>query len=250
MLSSFAKKANLWAIVLGALARSPGTVGAGLLARSEEYNRIDFSRLKTVRYYPRDSVIFLRGRGNPKPIRLYCPADQYSQIAAAIEKGFTAGQRAWAAELARRGPSAVPERLWASAAVLAAGAALFASPMSISPLNIGLLVAAVAGVWLPAVNRFISVGLCCTVLGYALLTVKEMLTVRISTTEKELRDYAASQGVQLEGAIPNDILGNFAPYQTMHAGEWAGLAVAGLGALALVLICVQRMRLEQRRAVR
>lgn len=38
MLSGFVKSGNRLAVILGALARSPGTVGAGLLAKSEEYN--------------------------------------------------------------------------------------------------------------------------------------------------------------------------------------------------------------------
>ena len=87
MISKKARKASSLAILLGALLGSAGTVGAGLLAKSEQRNRIKLNELKWVLYYPKDSAIKIRGKGNPKPILLYCPPGRYEEIEAVIRNG-------------------------------------------------------------------------------------------------------------------------------------------------------------------
>lgn len=233
MLSGFVKKTNKLAIFLGFLARNPGLAGAGILARAEEYNRIDFKDLTKVRDYPDDRVLFIRGRYNPKPIRLYCPPELYPSVAAAIRAGLDQGRQARAQEILELGPSALPRRFKTSVAVLVATLLLFVSPLpvhSLVPTAAGLL--ALASVWLSPIRKPLSVLLVLSLCGLVLLLGQELFTVRVTTTEEEFLAYARSQGVHLE-AVPADLLGNYAPYQTFHAEEWFGLGVCLAGALIL-----------------
>jgi hypothetical protein len=233
MLSGFVKKTNKLAIILGVLARNPGLAGAGLLARTEEYNRIDFKDLTKVRDYPDDRVIFIRGRYNPKPIRLYCPPELYGGVAAAIRTGLDQGRQARAQEIRELGPSALPRRFKTSLAVLVATLLLFVSPLPVHPLvptAAGLL--ALAALWLAPLRKPLAALLVLSLCGLVLLLGQELFTVRVTTTEEEFLAYARSQGVQLDAVHPS-LLGNYAPYQTFHAEEWVGLGVCLAGALIL-----------------
>ncbi len=233
MLSGFVKKTNKLAIFLGVLARNPGVMGAGILAMSEEYNRIDFKDLTRVRYYPDARVIFLRARFNPKPIRLYCPPELYASVAAAIRAGQDKGRQARAQEVLELGPSVLPRRFKTSVAVLVATLLLFVSPLPVHPLvptAAGFL--ALTALWLAPLRKPLAVLLVLALCGLVLLLGQELFTVRITTTEEEFLAYARSQGVQLDAVHPS-LLGNFAPYQTFHAEEWLGLGVCLAGALIL-----------------
>ncbi len=233
MLSGFAKKTNKLAIILGVLARNPGLAGAGILARIEEYNRIDFKDLTTVRDYPDDRVIFIRGRYNPKPILLYCPPELYPDVAAAIQTGLDQGRQARAQEIRELGPSALPRRFKTSLAVLVATLLLFVAPLPVHPLvptAAGLL--ALAALWLAPLRKPLAVLLVPALLGFVLLLGQKLFTVRVKTTEEEFLAYARSQGVQLDAVHPS-LLRNYAPYQTFHAEEWVQLGLCLAGALIL-----------------
>lgn len=87
---SFARKMNTAVMVGGAMMESMSAVGAGALAKGEEHNRIEFSELTKLRLYPEDKVVFIRGRWNPKPIRLYCPPELYGPVSTRIQEAFDA----------------------------------------------------------------------------------------------------------------------------------------------------------------
>lgn len=233
MLSGFVKKTNKLTIILGVLARNPGLAGAGLLARAEEHNRIDFKDLIKVREYPNDRVVFIRARFNPKPIRLYCPPELYGSVAAAIQAGQDKGRQARAQEVRELGPSALPRRFKTSVGVLVGTLLLFASPLPVHPLALtafGLL--ALVAVWLTPLRKPLAALLVLSLCGLVLYLGQELFTVRISTTEEEFKAYAASQGVHLDVVHPS-LLGNFAPYQTFLAEEWLQLGLCLAGALIL-----------------
>jgi hypothetical protein len=65
--------------ILGTLARSPGTAGAGLLAKSSETVSYEWPEIKKVIVYPRQKVIYLKA-GLLYPLRLYCTAENYADV--------------------------------------------------------------------------------------------------------------------------------------------------------------------------
>lgn len=236
MLSGFARTGNRLAVVLGALAGSPGAMGAGLLAKSEEYNRIALNDITKVRFYPDARVIFLRGRGNPKPIRLYCPPEVYPLAADRIGRGFEAGQALRARRERTLGPSPVPRRIAATAAALAAAVLLPAAPFDIPPvLALGTAVLAAGAIWIPSAGKPLGGLLCLGSLGFVLHLVRELVTVRVTTTEEEFRAFAASRGVPLDetARLDNTLLGNFAPYELFDPERWTFFALSVFGALVL-----------------
>jgi hypothetical protein len=76
------------ATVLGALAGSASTTGAGLLARSEQDGAIEWKDVKKVKVRRGMRYIFIReGFGN-KPIGLYCNKENFEPILALVQSKF------------------------------------------------------------------------------------------------------------------------------------------------------------------
>jgi hypothetical protein len=73
------RKMNTAVTIIGALARSPGTAGAGLLAKSSESMYVTWPEVKKVTVYRKQKVIDLRV-GLIRPLRLYCTAENYQAV--------------------------------------------------------------------------------------------------------------------------------------------------------------------------
>jgi hypothetical protein len=91
VLSTRVTSVNRLAVLLGALARSGTTLGAGLIGQSQETTRVNFSSLSKVRFSPGIPAITLRTR-SLRRIRVFCPRERYDEIAKAVETGL-AGRR-------------------------------------------------------------------------------------------------------------------------------------------------------------
>ena len=121
MIDTRARKANRAAIVVGLLARDARTLGAGLLARSQERMSVRWSGAFRARHDPPRHHITLCNAWRPL-LWIQCTPDNYPAVAAAvdhyIEKRGTA----------RRVPSrsALPAYLWRSLAVVLCCLPLFA----------------------------------------------------------------------------------------------------------------------------
>jgi hypothetical protein len=82
------KAAANTATLIGVLAGSASTTGAGLLAKSEQDGAIEWKNLKKVKVRKGMRYIFVReGFGN-KPIGLYCNKDNFEPILALIQSKF------------------------------------------------------------------------------------------------------------------------------------------------------------------
>lgn len=242
VLSKGVKKTNWLSIAVGVLAGNPGVTGAGMLAKAEEHNRIDFQDLTRFRLYPGDQVIVIRGRYNPKPIRLYCPPEQYAEIAQRIQRGFAAGRKLRQEEEQVLGPSPLPRRLRWSAFALIASAIFLASPIELPPLAvIATGLAALAAIWVTHFKRFL--GSLCALLPIAVLAflVYEGTRLRFSMKEEEVLEYAKSQGVELQ-SIHESALGPYTLFNRLDPDEWFALCLCVLGCALLIWTGVKALR--------
>jgi len=79
------KGINAATIVLGALARKPGAVGAGVIGASQQSTTIAWDELRRIRFFPAERVIFLKG-GIFSRIRVYCTEQNYAAVEATIRQ--------------------------------------------------------------------------------------------------------------------------------------------------------------------
>lgn len=75
-------------VVLAAMMENPQAMGAGMLAKSDEYIEISFADMKKVSWYPDDYVIKFKGPWYSKPFYMDCPPQHYEEIAAKIRSGL------------------------------------------------------------------------------------------------------------------------------------------------------------------
>lgn len=83
-----AKAANRAAIVVGALARSPQTLGAGLIAQSQETMEVSWSGAFKAEYDPKRHHITLRNQWRPL-LWVQCTPENYTAVAAAVADRMT-----------------------------------------------------------------------------------------------------------------------------------------------------------------
>lgn len=95
------RKWNRAAFIIGALAGSASTAGAGLLASSNEQGGWEWVDLYAARYFPAQHVISLRNSWRTV-LRLHCTAEDYGRVRAVVESGLASGD----AERATRAPEA------------------------------------------------------------------------------------------------------------------------------------------------
>lgn len=82
------KAAANTATIMGVLAGSASTAGAGLLAKSEQDGAIEWKNLKKVKVRKGMRYIFVReGFGN-KPIGLYCNKENFEPVLALVQSKF------------------------------------------------------------------------------------------------------------------------------------------------------------------
>lgn len=70
---------SILAIIIGAVTRSPGTMGAGMIAASHESDFCAWGNVKKVTVYQRQRAIDIR-YSVFKPIRLYCTEENYPVV--------------------------------------------------------------------------------------------------------------------------------------------------------------------------
>ena len=73
------KAANTAAIVLGILTRRPGAVGAGLMARSQEKDSVEWNDITRWRTFPRQYAVAAH-RGFPGPLYVYAPREMFQML--------------------------------------------------------------------------------------------------------------------------------------------------------------------------
>jgi hypothetical protein len=115
-----AKQANRVAIIVGALARKPGLIGAGLIGRSRESEAVRWNGAFTLLAKPDQRVISLRNRWRSLML-LQCTEANYAEVLARVELAMQRNQTA-----ARVEPhSPLPFYLKHSALILLASVPLF-----------------------------------------------------------------------------------------------------------------------------
>ena len=77
-------------VILAAIMENPQAMGAGMLAKSDEYVEITFANMKKINWYPNDYVIKFKGPWYSKPFYMDCPPHLYNQIEAKIRAGLKA----------------------------------------------------------------------------------------------------------------------------------------------------------------
>jgi hypothetical protein len=83
-----AKKAADMATVIGLLAGSAGATGAGLLARAEQDNSVEWKKIKKIKIRKGIRYIFVRSGFGSKPIGLYCNKENFDQVLALVQSKF------------------------------------------------------------------------------------------------------------------------------------------------------------------
>lgn len=91
------KGLNRATVIVGALAGSPTTAGAGLLAASREQGGWKWAELHEARYFAGPRVISLRNSWRTV-LRLHCTPENYEQVRAAVAAGIAAGAAVRAAQ--------------------------------------------------------------------------------------------------------------------------------------------------------
>lgn len=212
------KFGNRAAAVAGALTASPTLAGAGLLGISGESVGIAWDEVHRVKEYPRAKVISLMN-GWRVVIRLYCTAENYGQVAAAVREFAGAGlvQRTKRIQTeAKLGRSPVPLLLWFSGfsvlAVLAA-AKLLPFRFEIEPaLALAAFLSLMLLLWWPVASRFFGL--------LALLCVGGMVWTVLA------------QGLEVHYLFgPEvDLYGNkYTTFQAVRGAEWIGLFLSLVG---------------------
>jgi hypothetical protein len=126
-----ARAVNRLAVVAGAFAGSPSAAGSGLIAASQETQRVDFSGAFTVRLLPRARVIVF-ANGWRRLLYIYCTPENYELVAARVTEAMRAHGTAGRA---RRSP--LPRYLGYTALAIAATLPSF---MTVEAFDVSLLV--------------------------------------------------------------------------------------------------------------
>lgn len=228
MLSQSAKKSNTIMTILGATMGNMGLMGAGMMAKAEEQNRIEYSELTKLRLYPNDHVIFMRGLWNPKPIRLYCPRERYDEVATLLKEKFAQAQKEQAQKEQAQGPSPIPGRLRWSLGALIATALLFASPVKLPPVAlIAVGVFVLCAIWIGPGKRFFSgVAALLTIGTFGYLWQQGTLQ-RYMLTREKIENYLKSKGKPFD-VIPESALGPYTLFDHFDSEQWFSLGCACL----------------------
>ena len=82
------KKAADIATLIGVLAGSASTAGAGFLARAEQDTDVEWEKIKKVKVRKGMRYIYVRGSFGNKPIGLYCNKENFEPVLALIQSKF------------------------------------------------------------------------------------------------------------------------------------------------------------------
>ena len=76
---------NFLTVVLGFISKKPGVAGAGILAQSRQKEFLRWSKVKKVKYKPKQYTIMLRG-GPLEAIALFCTRENYSRVSLMVRE--------------------------------------------------------------------------------------------------------------------------------------------------------------------
>lgn len=214
---------NRFAVVAGAVGRSPGTAGAGLLAMSREQVGLEWVDLHRIKTHEDQLVLSLMNSWRVV-MRLYCTPENYQTVLALVTDGAARGARQRQDEARTAGPSPYPRILGTSVLVLLAGALVAPTPFEISPTPVVIaIVAVLAAVWLPGISRVAGlVGLAAVV--WAVVGV-------------------LAQGFEVHQLIPEAVLagrpapewGSYSGWSTLDRGEWIRFCATAAGLTGLAI---------------
>lgn len=211
-----AKAANTAAILVGALARSPRTLGAGLLAKSQETVTVRWSGAFTATFDPARHFITLRNAWRPL-FWIQCTPDNYAQVAAAV----TAHMKRRGTARRVSGKSPLPAYLGRTALVILGSLPLFALADEYDTglfLPILILCFGLAMVWLINLFGWVILG---GLLLQAGLVVADLFRQRESMLFRGETYYG---------------------YEVLGSEDFQIMAVAGLGASILVWLAIGALR--------
>lgn len=174
-----ARAGNRLAVVVGVLARSPQTVGAGLIAQSQETMEVRWSGAFCADFDARRNTVSLRNAWRTLML-VQCNADNYAEVAAAIARNMA--RRHTAARVAKRSP--VPAYLLRTLLIIVGTLPLFPLAEEYDTglfLPIFILCFGLATVWM--INLFGWVVMAGLVV-QALLVVADMFTERASVLSR------------------------------------------------------------------
>jgi len=117
------RKWNRAAVVLGVLAGSASTAGAGLLSASREQGGWGWAEIHAARYFPGQRVISLRNTWRTV-LRLHCTAAEYERVRAIVAAGLERGAAARAEGASVAPPSRRPLREYLRAVLVPVVAAV------------------------------------------------------------------------------------------------------------------------------
>ncbi|MFZ5483082.1 MAG: hypothetical protein ACOZB0_02525 [Pseudomonadota bacterium] len=211
-----AKGANTAAIIAGTLGRSPQTLGAGLIAKSQETITVRWSGAFEAKYDPARHFITLRNAWRPL-FWIQCTPENYAQVAATV-----------AAHMERRGTarrvsgkSPLPAYLGRTLLVILGCLPLFTLADEYDTglfLPILILCFGLATVWLINLFGWVVLG---GLLLQAGLVVADLFRLRESTLFRGETYYG---------------------YEVLGSEDFQIMAVAGLGAAALVWLALAALR--------
>jgi hypothetical protein len=208
-----ARTGNRAAIAAGVLLGRPQAAGAGLIARSQEDQRIEWGGAFRAEYKPAARVVVLRNAWR-RLMLVYCTPETYAQAAEIIR----AGMEKSGAETRVPKRSPLPRYLGWSALAIAATLPLFLLVDAYDvPLLIPLIVLcfALATVWFVGVFGWV-------VLGGLVVEAGWVVASALEVRESFIR--------------PGE---TYAHWTVFSGDDWALLALAGAGAAVLVWISVR-----------
>ena len=210
-----ARAANRAAVVAGVLAGSPQALGAGLIARSQESQRVEWRGSFLADYEPRRRTVVFRNRWRRLMI-VYCTPENYADVAERVRAGMECSGSA------DRVPSTspLPRYLAYTALVIVASIPVFMLGDAFNvPLLIPLLLLcfALATVWLVGLFGYV-------VLAGIALVVGAVVVDALSVHESFFR---AGE--------------TYARWTVYSGDDWALLVIAGVGLALLAWFAIQAL---------
>ncbi|MDO9574618.1 MAG: hypothetical protein Q7I94_06450 [Candidatus Contubernalis sp.] len=209
-IDSRAKTGSRLAILVGILARSPQTAGAGTLAMSREKEFVGWKEINSVEYNQSQRMITLRNSWRPV-MMLVCTPENYQQIVDIVEGKIDTVEETAADSQRRKSP--LPKMLLRTFLVVLASAPVFMLPY---PLELDIfipllmLLFALATVWLVPF------------MGYVVIVCALFLAVDILFICLDVRQSIFSS------------LGMYQVYELFDAGDWFFLFLTFAGLAYLV----------------
>ena len=218
------------AAVIGALAGSPSTAGAGLLAMSGESVGISWEDVCKIKEYPVQKVITLMNNWRVV-VRLYCTNENYDEIAEAVRlytksKGIKEVKKKTGAS-----STSVKRLLLFSVLAVVGSVFLFAVPYQLRFEPVMAVAAGVSlffAIWIPVSSRFYGAFSLAWTASVAYIVLMHGFAVR-------------SYDVTTESGVPFTLF-KTSGFEGLQANEWFGFVLFCVGLLVLLFLEIQAVR--------